>query len=139
MTPEQVALIQVSFTKVEPIADVAAGLFYNRLFEIAPALKPLFKGDMADQKRKLMTTLALVVKSLDKLESILPAVQRLGQKHIEYGVKAEHYQPVGAALLWVLEQGLGEVFTPEVEEAWSAAYTTLTQAMTTAAGKVNGT
>jgi hemoglobin-like flavoprotein len=126
MTPEQVALVQTSFAKVvAPIADQAAALFYGRLFEIAPEVRPLFRGDMAEQGRKLMATLAVVVNGLGNLETILPAASALAQRHVGYGVKAEHYQPVGAALLWTLERGLGPDWTPAVADAWTAAYTTL--------------
>ena len=125
MTPEQVALIQRSFAKVAPIAGEAAALFYGRLFEIAPEVKPLFHGDMKEQGRKLMGTLAVVVNGLTNLESILPAASALAKKHVAYGVKAEHYVPVGVALLWTLERGLGAEWTSDLAAAWTAAYTTL--------------
>jgi hemoglobin-like flavoprotein len=107
MTPEQIAQVQQSFAKVAPIADEAAALFYSRLFEIAPELRPLFRGDMAEQCRKLMATLAIVVHGLTRLDAILPAASALAKRHVGYGVKADHYAPVGAALLWTLERGLG--------------------------------
>jgi len=125
MTPEQVTLIQQSFAKVRPIADQAATLFYGRLFEIAPASKALFKGDMAEQGRKLMATLGVVVNGLSDLPSVLPAASALAKKHVGYGVKADDYAPVGAALLWTLERGLGAAWTPQLAAAWTAAYTTL--------------
>jgi hemoglobin-like flavoprotein len=125
MTPEQVTLIQQSFAKIRPIADEAAALFYGRLFEIAPEVKPLFQGDMTEQGRKLMATLAVVVNGLTSLESILPAASALAKKHVAYGVKAEHYGPVGVALLWTLERGLGAEWTSDLAAAWTAAYTTL--------------
>ncbi len=104
-------------------------MFYGRLFEIAPEVKPLFKGDMAEQGRKLMATLAVVVGSLHNLETILPAVSTLAKKHVEYGVKPGHYAAVGAALLWTLERGLGAAWTPELAAAWTSAYTTLSHFM----------
>jgi nitric oxide dioxygenase len=125
MTPAQVTLIQGSFAKVAPISEQAAALFYGRLFEIAPDVRPLFKGDMAEQGRKLMATLTVVVNGLGKLDSILPAASALAKRHVGYGVKASHYAPVGAALLWALEQGLGPAWTPELANAWTVAYTTL--------------
>ena len=125
MTPTQVKLIQDSFTKVAPISEQAAALFYGRLFEIAPEVRPLFKGDMKEQGRKLMATLAVVVNGLSNLEAVLPAASALAKNHVAYGVKAEHYAPVGAALLWTLERGLGADWTPELAAAWTAAYTTL--------------
>jgi hemoglobin-like flavoprotein len=125
MTPADVALVQSSFDKVKPIADDAAALFYGRLFEIAPEVKPLFKGDIKEQGRKLMATLAVVVNGLDNLPSILPAASALAKKHVGYGVKPGHYTPVGAALLWTLERGLGAAWTPQLAAAWTGAYTTL--------------
>jgi hemoglobin-like flavoprotein len=129
VTPDQVRGIQESFTLVEPISEQAAALFYGRLFEIAPEVKPLFRGDMTEQGRKLMATLGVVVNSLGKLEAILPAASALAKRHVDYGVTAEHYAPVGAALLWTLEQGLGEAWTAELAQAWGAAYTLLSDYM----------
>jgi hemoglobin-like flavoprotein len=125
MTPEQIAQVQQSFAKVAPIADEAAALFYGRLFEIAPELRPLFRGDMAAQGRKLMATLAIVVHGLTRLDAILPAASALAKRHVGYGVRADHYGPVGAALLWTLERSLGSQWTPDLASAWTAAYTTL--------------
>ena len=125
MTPEQVQLVQQSFAKVVPIADQAAVLFYDRLFEIAPQVKELFPADMAEQRRKLMATLAIVVNGLSNLESILPAASALATRHVAYGAKAEHYPVVGSALLWTLEKGLGADWTPDVADAWTTAYDTL--------------
>ncbi len=133
MTPEQIHLVQSSFEKVAPIADDAAALFYGRLFEIAPEVRPLFKGDMADQGRKLMMTLGTVVRSLDRLDSVMPAVTALAIRHVSLGVEPQHYQPVGAALLWTLQQGLGDAFTPDTPEAWAKAYGLLSSAMIAAA------
>lgn len=133
MTPAQIASVRDSFGKVAPIADQAAALFYGRLFEIAPETRALFRSDIGEQGRKLMATLAVVVRGLDDLPALMPAVTRLAERHAGYGVGAAHYAPVGAALLWTLEQGLGEAFTPEVKEAWSAAYGTLSGAMIAAA------
>jgi hemoglobin-like flavoprotein len=125
MTPAQVKLIQDSFAKVAPISEQAAALFYGRLFEIAPEVKPLFKGDMTEQGRKLMRTLAVVVNGLGDLNAILPAASALAKRHVAYGVTPGHYAPVGAALLWTLERGLGAQWTPELAAAWAAAYATL--------------
>jgi nitric oxide dioxygenase len=129
MTPHQIKLIQDSFAMVAPISEQAAALFYGRLFEIAPEVKPLFKGDMTEQGRKLMATLAVVVNGLANLESILPAASALAKRHVGYGVEPGHYVPVGEALLWTLERGLGSGWTPELAAAWTAAYTTLSQFM----------
>jgi nitric oxide dioxygenase len=122
MTPAQVTLVQQSFAKVAPIAEQAAGMFYDRLFEVAPQVKAMFPADMTEQRRKLTATLAVVVNGLSHLESVLPAASALAVRHVAYGVKAEHYPVVGSALLWTLQQALEEGFTPEVADAWIAAY-----------------
>lgn len=122
MTPDQVRLVQDSFAKVRPIADTAADLFYGRLFAIAPDVRGLFPADMTEQKKKLMAMLGLAVGNLDRPEAVAPAVQELGRRHVAYRVEDAHYEPVGAALLWTLEQGLGPDFTPEVREAWTETY-----------------
>lgn len=133
MTPLQVAAVQRTFSLVVPIKEKAAELFYNRLFELDPSLKPMFKGDIKEQGKKLMSTLALVVSGLGSPASILPAVENLGRKHNGYGVQDRHYDTVGAALLWTLEQGLGKEFTADVKAAWTAAYTLLAGVMKDAA------
>ena len=139
MTPRQIDLIRTSWSAVEPISDTAAVLFYDRLFELDPALRRLFaRADMAKQRKVLMQTLAVVVKSLDKLDTIVPAVQALGRRHAGYGVREEHYDTVGAALLWTLDQGLGEAFDDETADAWATAYTTLAGVMIAAAEAVPG-
>jgi hemoglobin-like flavoprotein len=125
MTPDQVKLVQDSFAKVVPISEQAAVLFYDRLFEITPQVKAMFPSDMTEQRRKLMATLAVVVNGLSNLESILPAASALAKRHVNYGAKPAHYPVVGAALLWTLEKGLGDAWTPEVAGAWTAAYGTL--------------
>jgi len=129
MTPDQINAIQESFALVIPISEQAAMLFYGRLFEIAPALKPLFRGDMTEQGHKLMATLGVVVNGLANLESLLPAVSALAKRHVDYGVEAADYQPVGAALLWTLERGLGERWTPQLATAWTEAYAVLSSFM----------
>ncbi|MEH2210521.1 adenylate/guanylate cyclase domain-containing protein [Nostoc sp.] len=131
----QVELVQSSFEKVKPIADKAAELFYQRLFELAPSFRPLFKGDMKQQERKLMTTLALAVEGLRQPDQIIPALQKLGRNHTGYGVEAEYYDIVGEALLWTLAQGLGEEFTTPVRKAWEEAYTFLSEIMKEAAAE----
>lgn len=129
MTPQQIKLVQNSFAQVAPISSIAADLFYGRLFETAPTVRRMFPQDMAQQKMKLMTMLGVVVNGLTKLDALLPAVRTLGKRHAGYGVHPEHFVPVGAALLWTLEQGLGDDFTPEVKEAWTTAYGVLSQVM----------
>jgi hemoglobin-like flavoprotein len=133
MTPENIALVKSSWQQVLPIQKAAAELFYGRLFELDTSLRPLFKGDMAEQGRKLMTMINTVVMSLDRLEPLLGAVEDLGRRHVGYGVTEAHYDTVGSALLWTLGQGLGAQFTPPVEAAWTEAYTTLASVMKQAA------
>lgn len=135
MTPEQIALIKDSWTQVVPISDKAAELFYGKLFEMDPSVRPLFKGDMAEQGQKLMRMIGTAVNGLDRLDTIVPAVQQLGVRHVAYGVKDEHYDTVGAALLWTLEAGLGDSFTEETKEAWADAYGILADAMKAAAAE----
>lgn len=127
ITPRQVELVQTSFEQVAPIADTAAALFYSRLFELDPAIRPMFTAELSDQGRKLMQMLAIVVHGLKVVTDVMPAVQSLGKRHAGYGVTAEQYQTVGEALLWTLGQGLGDAFTPEVRDAWSTAYTIVAQ------------
>ncbi|MEQ9145024.1 MAG: globin family protein [Parvibaculaceae bacterium] len=129
MTPMDRIRVQETFEAVKPISDEAARLFYGRLFEIAPEVKPLFSGDMEEQGRKLMKTLTIAVAGLDDLNALVPVVQKLGQGHVAYGVKPEHYSKVGEALLWTLGQGLGDAFTPEVEAAWTEVYRILSETM----------
>ena len=133
MTPEQITLVKSSWQQVIPIQDTAAGLFYNKLFELDPSLRSMFKGDMTEQGRKLMTMITMVVNSLDQLGQILGAVEDLGRRHVGYGVKDQHYDTVGVALIWTLGQGLGSGFTSEVKESWISAYATLSTAMKQAA------
>jgi len=125
MTPQQISIVQDSFSKVAPIADQAAVMFYDRLFAIAPQVKALFPADLTEQRKKLMSTLAYVVNGLGNLPSVLPAASALAKKHVSYGVQASHYSVVGEALLWTLEKGLGAGWTKDVADAWTAAYKTL--------------
>ena len=133
MTPSQVKLVQESFQKVVPIADQAADIFYTKLFELDPTLKPMFKSDIAEQGKKLMTMIGTAVGGLNHLDKIVPAVQELGKRHVDYGVKPDHYNTVATALLYTLETGLGAAWTPEVKEAWIAVYVLLSQTMKDAA------
>ena len=136
MTPEQVALVQTSFQKVAPIADTAADLFYGKLFEIAPQVRPMFPDDMSEQKTKLMKMLATAVTHLHEVEKVVPAVQHLGRTHVGYGVTDDQYDIVGEALIWTLGKGLGDGFTYDVKAAWIAAYTLLATVMKEAAAEV---
>lgn len=129
LTPEQKVLVQDSFRLVAPIAEDAAALFYERLFQLDPALQQLFNTDMREQGRKLMQMLAIAVNSLDNLPNLVPALHALGRRHVAYGVKPQDFVVVGEALLWTLERGLGSAFTSDVRDAWSAAYRVLADTM----------
>ena len=133
MTPEQITMVQESFKKVAPISATAADLFYDRLFEVAPEVRQLFPDDMTQQKKLLMSMLATAVTNLHRAEAILPAVRDLGRRHVGYNVKDEHYDIVGGALLWTLEKGLADDFTPDVKAAWADAYGLLAGIMKEAA------
>ena len=135
MSPEEIQLVQNTFRKVTPIAEDAAAMFYERLFELNPRLRPLFTHDMKEQGRKLMAMIATVVNGLNHLDDIVPAVHDLGARHVGYGVTAKDYDTVGEVLLWTLGQGLGDAFTPEVETAWTKAYVLLSSTMKEAAAK----
>ena len=133
MTPQQISLIQASWASVVPIQDTAAGLFYQRLFTLDHSVKPMFKGDLQEQGKKLMKMLGTIVNGLTRLDELVPAAQDLARRHVGYGVKAQHYDTVGAALLWTLEQGLGSAFTDDTREAWATAYGILAGVMKDAA------
>jgi hemoglobin-like flavoprotein len=133
MTPQQITLIQNSWTEVLPITETAAGLFYQRLFALDPSVRPMFKGDMREQGQKLMKMLGLIVNSLTRLDELVPVAQDMARRHVGYGVQPAHYDTVGAALLWTLEQGLGSKFSDEVKTAWASAYDTLSSVMKDAA------
>ena len=132
MTPQQVELVTTTWDKVVPIRDTAAELFYGKLFELDPNLKLLFKGDMKEQGRKLMMMINTAVRGLRDLPALVPAVKSLGQRHVGYGVQPSHYSTVAVALLWTLEQGLGDDFTMEVRDAWTEVYMVLATTMQTA-------
>lgn len=133
LTNEQKTLVTESWAKVEPISETAADLFYAKLFELDPSVRPLFKGDIKAQGVKLMQTLTIAVKSLDKLDTLVPVLQQLGKRHKDYGVKAEHYGTVATALLDTLGKGLGPAFTPATKDAWVAVYGLVSSVMIEAA------
>ena len=136
MTPEELSLVQRSWRQVLPVAHTVAEMFYARLFTLDPSVQPLFKNDMREQRRKLMAIIGATVSELARLDRIVPAVQDLGRRHAGYGVRDEHYATVGTALLWALEQGLGDAFTSEVKSAWTSAYGILAKTMQDAASQV---
>jgi hemoglobin-like flavoprotein len=129
MTPAQIALIRVSFAAVKPIADTAAALFYGRLFDLHPSLRPMFKRDLEEQGRMLMQVIGVAVASLDRVETLAPVLHNLGRRHGDYGVRDDHYGAVAEALLWTLQTGLGDKFTPAVRDAWVTVYGVLAGTM----------
>ena len=133
LTLAQKTLVQDSFATIAPLADDVAVLFYDKLFELDPSLRPMFRGNMAEQRKKLMPMLTAAVKGLDRLDQLVPVVQDLGRRHAHYGVAEAHYDTVGAALLWTLEMGLGRAFTPEMQAAWATVYGLLSTTMKDAA------
>ncbi|MEO3475164.1 globin family protein [Roseomonas sp. CAU 1739] len=134
MTPDQTRIVQTTWKQVVPIANTAADLFYDRLFELDPTTRPLFKAEtLPEQKRKLMTMLGTVVAGLSRPQDIIPAAEALARRHAGYGVADSQYDSVGAALLWTLERGLGPAWTEEAQSAWLAAYTLLAGVMRKAA------
>src|SRR5262245_16729644 len=128
-TEKDLSLVIKTFDQVVPIAGLAADLFYDRLFEIAPGLRRMFPRDMRDQKRKLFVMLATAVQGLYDLERLVPQVKTLGARHAAYGVRPEHYGIVGQALIWTLARGLGDAFTPPVERAWTRVYALIATTM----------
>lgn len=135
MTPEQKELVQSNWKDVEPNSETAADIFYARLFELDPAVRSMFKGDMKEQGKKLMQMIGVAVHGLDNLGELTPAIAAMGKRHAGYGVEDSHYDTVGAALLWTLEKGLGEKFTADAKEAWTIVYTTLASVMQDAAAE----
>jgi hemoglobin-like flavoprotein len=135
VTPNQIKLVQTTFAQVVPIAATVADLFYGRLFEIAPHMRPMFPKDRTEQKEQMMALLRTAVSGLDNLDTLVPAVSALGRRHAGYGLKAQHYVLVGSALLWTLEKALAETFKSDVKDAWASAYILLWTTMTDAANE----
>ena len=129
MTERQILLVKNSWSYVIVNADEAGQLFYKRLFEVAPEVRPMFKGDIKEQSRKLMNMVTYIVTKLQKLDEIMDEVKSLAQRHGKYGVKPHYYQIVGSSLLWTLKEGLGDKWNDETEQAWTAVYTALADAM----------
>ncbi|MDD9940997.1 MAG: globin family protein [Myxococcales bacterium] len=132
---EQIEVVQSTWKQVVPIADAAADIFYTKLFEMDPSLRSMFPEDMAEQKKKLLQTLGRLVSALHHLEDVVPDVEALGVRHVGYGVQDEHYITVGGALLSTLEKGLGDAWTQEAKEAWTAVYSLVSNVMIGAARK----
>ncbi|MFZ6710128.1 globin family protein [Undibacterium sp. TC9W] len=132
MNQHTVTLVQDSWKQVATIAPQAAALFYQNLFAADPSLKPMFRGDMTEQGRKLMQMIGAAVGKLNDLDNLVPVLQGLAVRHDGYGVKESHYQTVGAALLKTLGQGLGDRFTSETRDAWATVYGVMSNVMITA-------
>ena len=138
LTTRQVSLVKETWAQVVPIADTAATLFYSRLFETNPQLAPMFEGvDLPKQRRKLVNAINMVVNSLERIETLVPMISELGQRHVNYGVQDSHYDEVGAALLWTLQAGLGDNWSDEAEQAWAVAYQLLADTMIGGANEAN--
>jgi len=129
VTDDQIDVVQLSFRQVMRDRETTAELFYERLFELDPSLRALFHGDMAEQRRKFMVTLSVVVGSLRYLDDLTPSIAALARRHVRYGARPEHFSSFGAALLSALETGLGDAYTLEVEAAWMAVYDVLARMM----------
>jgi hemoglobin-like flavoprotein len=136
MTPEQQALVRESWRQFRPMAGASGFRFYEQLFALDPALERLFAAtDIEQQEGKLLAMLGEIVRALDHPIELVPELAGLGRRHVEYGVSDGDYQSVGSALLWTLEQGLGEAFTPEVRAAWTEAYLLVSTIMRRAAAR----
>ena len=137
MKSSQITLVQSTFDRILPISDVAAQIFYERLFHLDPSLRRLFNGDLRMQGKKLMDAISIIIGNLNRPERIIPGVRALGRRHSAYGVQDRHYETFGDALVWTLEHGLGDAFTPDVRSAWSAVYDLLTETMKEAASQAS--
>ena len=133
LTATQIELIRDSFYRLEPNVEVAE-MFYDRLFEIAPELRALFRSDMTGQGMRFMRTLRVVVQNLDEPEALRPDLMKLAQGHAAYGIKTEHFRPMGQALIWTMRKSMGEEFPEGADIAWEIAYDQLAHEMTTLAG-----
>lgn len=138
MTPEQIRLVQESFARIVPIRDRVTGLIYERLFELDPGLRAMFRGDMARQRSRFALALAMMVHGLKNQGAIIPVLQELGRRHAGYGVRPGHYATLREALFWALERTFGDDFTPELREAWTRAYDLATSTMLEAAAQPAG-
>jgi len=137
LTANEIMLVRASFARVVPIKNAAADLFYDRLFEVAPQLRRIFPADLRAQKLKLMGMLATAVGGLNDLEALVPKIKALGARHVGYGARAADYDVVGEVLLWTLERGLAEAFTPEVRAAWTKVYGVLAATMQAGAAELS--
>ncbi len=136
MTPEEIKLLRQTFALVEARGTIAALTFYQRLFALDPGVRPLFRGDIENQGKKLMVSLRFIVDSLETPKVLIPALESLGRRHFGYGVRDEHYDTVGSALLDMLQSVLGDGFGARERSAWALAYSTVAGVMKRAAAKM---
>jgi hemoglobin-like flavoprotein len=130
MNTTDITLVQSTWEQIVPTAGAAMQLFYAKLFELDPSLRPLFaKAEMAEHYKKVEQIITAVVRNLERVDELLPAIEALGRRHVGYGMKEQYYSTAATALLWTLEQGLGPAFTPEVRLAWTETYTILAAVM----------
>jgi hemoglobin-like flavoprotein len=135
ITSKQIELVQSSFQQVQPIAETAGEMLYGRIFVLAPETRALFDDDIRPQARRLMTAVTAAVDNLADLDKLTPVLTKLGARHVRYGVRPGHFDIGGAALIWTLEAGLGDAFTPAVRDAWEAAWSVVAGAMVTGMGQ----
>jgi hemoglobin-like flavoprotein len=133
MDAATIEVLRRSFARIAELRPDVTAVFYERLFEVAPSVRPLFTTDMEEQQRKLLYTLVTIVECVDKPEKLMNVLSTLGQRHVKYGAKPEHYDVVGSVLLWTFEKVLGPEFTPDVRQAWTEAYGVVANTMRAAA------
>jgi len=139
MIPQRRQLVAESWKSLAPNGALVGTIFYRRLFEIDPSLRPMFAAvTMDDQIHKLVTMLDLVVHWLDVPDRHVPVLKKLGERHSTYGVRDDHFGKVGAALIGTLEEGLGDKFTPELRSAWTEAFLLISSLMRRGAAKISG-
>ena len=130
LTPDQIRLIQTSWSQVVPLAYTFSGEFYERLFTLDPSARELFAPrNFGEQRGKFIQMLSLIVRDLSYPERLHAEVLDLARRHAHYGVRAEQYETMANALLWTLERALGSAFTPPTREAWASAYASWTAVM----------
>jgi hemoglobin-like flavoprotein len=129
MTPSQIQLVQSALPFIAAEKEQVARLFYQRLFQLDPALRELFTGDMVVQGNKLMSMFGTLIAGLNRPEQLVPVLQAMGQRHVGYGIQDSHYATVGSALLWTLERCLGTNFTTEMRDAWIALFFVVSRTM----------
>ena len=136
VTTKTIHALRTSFQRVEALGHIAALVFYKRLFELAPFMRPMFPDEIEDQSKKLMDVLAAALSMMERPEDLRITLEQLGARHVDYGVKREHYDIVGAALLDMLASVLGRDFSPTLREAWTTLYGAIATTMQAGAARV---